>query len=231
MRRVMVLLCSVCGGLLCFVAGILFQREIGLGRFLRHIGIISPKLVVADLSPRFAILAARPIPRGAVVFLGDSLVDQQEWHELLPGEQVINRGVSGAKIDDLQGVFDLRPAKSVFCLIGANDIASGITVEAFSKRYASLLESVPPGTRFCAVAVPAIRNHGAGQVSQQVVNACNAEIKRLAAAKGFGFIEIYQATLASPRRYLSRDGLHLSPEGYELLLGKIRKLIDEPGDA
>jgi lysophospholipase L1-like esterase len=211
--------------LISILAGIYFQREIGVGTFLKRIGLIRPDLIAADLSPRFNTLRARGIPEGAVVFLGDSLIDHQEWHEVLPGELVVNRGVSGARVDDFQGVFDLKPAKFVFCLIGANDIGAGVSVEEFSKRYERLAGTIPHGTRFYAISIPAIRNYGQIAINQETVRACNTKIKQIAIRNGFKFIDIYNESMESQSRFFERDGLHLSPYGYELLIRELKAVL------
>ena len=209
-----------------FLAGIYFQRQIGVGTFLKRIGIIRPEAIAADLSPRFRTLGAMPIRNGSIVFIGDSLIEQHEWHEAFPGKLVANRGVSGARINDLADVFDLKPAKLVFCLVGANDIGLGIEVEEFAKRYERLVRSIPQGTGFYAISVPAIRRHGHVAVNQDRIRKCNAAIQRISEQNGFHFIDIYTDSLITQGRYFDRDGLHLSAYGYEQLNRKLSDVIE-----
>ena len=92
------------------VAGILFQRE----GVVRKMAAMMGEARVPALSPhqrsRIETLRSLPVPDGAVVFLGDSLLDSQEWHEVFGNAKVLSRTVSGATSRDLSGLADFSNA-------------------------------------------------------------------------------------------------------------------------
>jgi len=66
---------------------------------------------------------------GEVIFFGDSLTDNAEWHELFPGTNVSNRGIQGDTVDGLinrlSNVINTR-AEKVFLMIGINDLRRNV---------------------------------------------------------------------------------------------------------
>ena len=77
---------------------------------------------------RASLFEELPIQSQDVVFLGNSITNGSEWHELFNAPNFKNRGISG---DLAQGVYDrLQPIikgkpQKVFLLIGINDLQRG----------------------------------------------------------------------------------------------------------
>lgn len=60
-----------------------------------------------------------------IIFLGDSLTDNADWHEFFPNQAVINRGIKGDTIEGLKGrvtKLSYVNAKKIFLMIGINDL-------------------------------------------------------------------------------------------------------------
>lgn len=207
------------------VAGIILQREIGIGRLLKRLGWRDNKLQHQELSPRFQALRQRPIPSGSIVFVGDSLVDLQEWHEVFPGKHIANRGVSGARIADLIGAFEYKGATAVFCLVGINDIGRGISVDEFSRHYQELLDSLPASCNFHAVSVPPAFLYGGMDIDRNKIHLFNAAIRRATGRRGFHYVDLGGIDDWG-RRDFETDGLHLSSRGYIRVAGLLRDWLE-----
>lgn len=71
-----------------------------------------------------------------VIFVGDSLTDNAEWHEIFPNITIGNRGIQG---DTVQGLHDRisnitkTKAEKVFLMIGINDLMRNHSVDSILK--------------------------------------------------------------------------------------------------
>ncbi len=223
--------------LAAFSAGIYFEREIGIDVFFSPGG---PDATRSDrrpaapsvLDPRIGPLVALPVPDGSIVFLGDSIIELEEWHELFPGSRVINRGVAGARVSDLTGLFDLRNARAVFCLVGINDIGNGTSVEQFRNDYARLLGSLPPGVPFYALSIPPSFRYGSRAIGTDLIRKCNAVIRHAMHRRVRGtYVDIFRALLRDRAglgrdAYFASDGLHFSAEGYHVVADAVRPYLE-----
>lgn len=207
--------------LVAFGAGILFQRSVGLGNFMDWIGLPKGRESQSSVCARVQRLQALGIPSEAIVFIGDSLVEQHEWHEVFSGRKVVNRGVSGARIRDLIGAFDYSKSKAVFCMIGVNDLGQGVSLEEFQESYRLLLAGIGEHVRFHAISIPAIQRYGGKEIDADVIRKANTLIKELASRQEFHFVDIFEISFEHQAKFYTEDGLHLSAYGYE----KIRKIL------
>jgi len=216
-----VLLMVIIGMLFGFIFGVLFQRQVGIGNLLKRLGIHHNRLLHHELTPRFQSLRNRPVPEGAIMFVGDSLIDLQEWNEVFPGLNVINRGVSGATIEDLTNAFEYDGTRAVFCLIGTNDIGRGTPPQEFSKRFERLIDSIDPQCDFHTVAIPSFLSYGGIPTNSESILAYNEIIRQLTVSKGFTFVETGTPNDWT-RQDFEVDGLHLSAAGYLKLAGYLK---------
>lgn len=210
---------SLAAGLVLGVAlGILFQRHGGM----RKIAAMTGEPRVPALSPhqqsRIETLRSLPVPDGAVVFVGDSLIHSQEWHEVFGDAKVISRAVSGATSRDLSGLGDYSNAKAVFCLVGANDAGYNVPTAEFLGNYRRILDDMPAEAEVFLISIPPIRKHGGRPVDIRNVIRLNESIRQLADSKGFHFLDLYAAFGGDAGSMFTSDGLHFSPAGYRCLL-------------
>jgi lysophospholipase L1-like esterase len=220
-----VLLIVVIGMFSGFISGVFFQRQIGIGNLLDRLGLRHNRLLHHELSPRFQSLRSRPIPEGSIVFVGDSLVDLQEWNEVFPEINAVNRGVSGATLHDLTNAFEYGGARAVFCLIGANDIGRGTCTKEFSKRYERLIDSVDRNCAFHTVAIPSFFSYGGVPLEPKSIHEYNVIIRRLTESKDFTFIDTGTST-EWKREDFEGDGLHLSAAGYRKLAAYLKPHLE-----
>lgn len=86
-----------------------------------------------------------PIQEDAIVFLGDSITAQAEWHELMPGKRVLNRGISGdtanAMVERVGPLLATNPNK-IFLMVGINDLIITNDPDITFLRIQSLLQYI-----------------------------------------------------------------------------------------
>jgi lysophospholipase L1-like esterase len=77
-----------------------------------------------------------------VVLLGDSLTELVNWQEFFPDVRILNRGISGdtsagvlIRLDEVIG----RRPKTVFLMIGINDLHMGVPISAISANVRSIV--------------------------------------------------------------------------------------------
>jgi lysophospholipase L1-like esterase len=220
-----VLLMVMIGILFGFISGVAFQRQIGIGHLLKRLGIHHNRLLHHEMTPRFQSLRNRPIPEGAIMFVGDSLIDLQEWNEVFPGLNVINRGVSGATIENLTNAFEYNGTRAAFCLIGTNDIGRGTSTKEFSNRFERLINSVDRNCDFHTVAIPPFFSYGGIPTNPESIHQYNEIIRQLTLSKGFTFIDTGTSN-DWKREDFEGDGLHLSAAGYHKLAGYLKPHLE-----
>jgi hypothetical protein len=84
-----------------------------------------------------------PTRHADIVMLGDSLTAEADWRELLPGRDVVNRGVAGQTTDEVAARADevLRLSPRVILLMaGTNDLMEGKTPDQIAASYAGVLD-------------------------------------------------------------------------------------------
>ena len=185
-----------------------------------------------------------PIDSSDIVMLGNSLTENGgDWSRLLGAAGVVNRGISG---DDATGmahrlvqILPGRP-RAVFLMAGVNDLSHGLApaaVAAGVERVVELIRRGSPATRLFVQSLLPI-DEGAGRWPRLAGrSAAIAEVNRLLAgycrANGIVFIDLYPKFVRrgtrALRRELSRDGLHLTPQGYKLWAFELRRHVRSLG--
>jgi lysophospholipase L1-like esterase len=179
--------------------------------------------------------------RPVVLFLADSLTSPWAWHEFLADltpAMVLNRGLSGDTVERL--LSRLEPTvppnaqiQRAFVMIGINDIQKRhYHLPTFIAQYGELVDrllaTVAPD-KICVLSIlPARRK----EISNEVVQATNSRLGRLAQDQGLCYIDLYQhfvdatGRLAAP---LTHDGIHLTVEGYQRWMAAITPYL-APGE-
>jgi lysophospholipase L1-like esterase len=179
--------------------------------------------------------AASPPPAHALLFLGSSTIVR--WTTLaedFPNQPVINRGFGGNEIVDSTHfadriIFPYEP-RMIFLRAGGNDIHAGKTAEqvfADFKDFVATVRTKLPTTDIVFISLcPTIARWDERVTNKQV----NALVSHYAKhAPHVKYIEIYNISLdkkGKPRPELFvEDKLHFSPEGYKLLIARVRPYI------
>ncbi len=171
---------------------------------------------------------ADPITKKDYIFLGNSITAGTDWAKLLSLPQAKNRGISGditfGVLERLQEVIDRKPAK-VFILIGINDISRNIPDEVILSNYKKMVSRIRKGSKKTQIyfytllpvnsSFEKFKNHYG---KDDHILYLNDEIRKFTAKK-VKVIDLYPAFLDKDnhlRAELTKDGLHLIPEGYQV---------------
>lgn len=186
------------------------------------------------------LFAQLPEQAGALILLGDSHIEQCEWHEwqLDTTRPVLNRGIVGDGVDGLLARLDAdvlrhRPAQVVVC-IGTNDLLFGRRAEDIAARYREIVQRIrqgAPQAGLVLVSVLPVNNtvKKSGLEKAQVL-ALNEHIRRIAGEWSIPYLDLH-AALADGDGNLSEkftaDGVHLNGAGYAVWQHNLAPILSE----
>lgn len=192
----------------------------------------------ADWKMRKTLFESLPNEPDEILFVGNSLTDGCEWHELFGNQKVKNRGIDG---DNTEGVISRLdeltsslPAK-IFLEIGTNDLALKRTIIDITKDYSTILDQIkkasPKTLIYLQSVLPRFDDpNRIGGVSNDSIRTLNRELQILANQKGVIFIDLYVDFVDSDEKLhknLSLDGVHLNAEGYTIWKNRIECLVND----
>lgn len=162
--------------------------------------------------------------RADIAMVGDSITASGRWDELFPGASIINRGVNGDVVGGVEkrAATILRAApKTVFLMIGINDIVAGNTNAQIVERYRAALDNLGgDGATIYVQSVIPCRDFRLGPCNAKVraqAFALNPQLEQLALEGGAQFIDL-AAEMADEDGFLpqySIDGVHPGSAGFE----------------
>lgn len=174
------------------------------------------------------------------LFLGDSITEQYDLDEYYNDLPVVNSGISGNKTKDLLNdlnnrVYQYNPSK-VFLLIGTNDIQSKVEEDVIVNNIKKILEDIHENRPYAKLYLEAIYpvdegSSGAQDRTNKEIQSINASLEDYCKKNDITFIDMYDLLLdpESDKDRLfedySKDGLHISDEGYEVITEKLMKYI------
>lgn len=164
---------------------------------------------------------------GAVLFLGNSLVEGGNWRKLLKDSSVVNHGISGdvsfGILKRIDAVARHAPSK-VFLLIGANDLSKGIPPAVILENTFSIVNALHascPKTQIFVQSVlpvnPGHKNFPPGYDRNSTIEEINGQLAKYADALKYTYVDIHSSFLSGQGlldpRY-TYDGFHLNQAGY-----------------
>jgi len=169
--------------------------------------------------------AKNPPPKGEIVFIGSSSIVGWNLPKYFPDLKAVNRGFGGSAIADSVEHADrilipLEPRIVVF-YAGDNDVASGKAPEKVCDDFKAFTKKVHdklPKARIVYISIkPSIARWKLWdkmQAANKLIEACCKADERLA------FLDVGPPMLGDDGKpkpdLFGKDGLHLSPAGYEL---------------
>ncbi|HEY1170685.1 MAG TPA: SGNH/GDSL hydrolase family protein [Verrucomicrobiae bacterium] len=172
-------------------------------------------------------------PKNPIVFVGSSSI--KKWTTLkqdFPKHKVMNRGFGGSVISDSVAFADrivtpYKP-KMVVMYAGDNDIGGGKTPEMVTADFKAFTEKVWAADKKTKIAYIAIKPSIKRWNLVEKVKEANSLIETYCKSdKRLDFIDIFPAMLGAdgkPRpEYLVADGLHMTPEGYQVWTDIVKK--------
>jgi lysophospholipase L1-like esterase len=177
--------------------------------------------------------------KNPIVFLGDSLTEVAVLPRSICGHAVVNAGIGGAAVDQLQEIvhslLDGRSPVLVVLAIGTNDAyAAPGREQAFRASYVKLLQTLSLVTPRIVVAnIPPIDPKGAltiaAGIDASLVDRFNLILPKIADDVGASFVDVNEAVSIKGTAE-TIDGIHLGPQAYDLwdaaMLVGIKKALD-----
>jgi len=199
-----------------------------------------------DNLARYAEANARLGPPQAgkprVVFLGDSITDGWRLNEYFPGQDYVNRGISGQVTGQMLGrmMADVLAHKPdvLVVLAGTNDIARGVKMEAIQNNLAMIGElahgrkirtifaSLLPIHDYNADANPAFLQ--SKRRPPEAIVALNNWIRSHCEQRGYLYLDYFSEAVDGNgflKRDLSGDGLHPNAAGYRVMAPLVQAAI------
>ena len=179
--------------------------------------------------------ADRPVPEGAVVFLGDSITEFCDLTTFYPELDTVNQGISGdttaGMLDRLGRVYAAQP-EIVVVHGGINDILSGWGEDQVEENLDQIVRSIHEALPQAKVVVQSLYPIAEGEERYftgiiQRVNAC---LKARAGELEYVYADVFPALQTSDGRLDSRyseDGLHPNAAGYEAAAPVVRRAIEQ----
>lgn len=177
-------------------------------------------------------------PLTAKVFIGDSMTEGFDLKRHLQSENLVNMGIGGdftsGVINRLKYAIKLQP-KSIFIMIGINDILKENDMARIKSQYARILEILQaecPETFICVQSNLPTSMMGGSEASNQLilqkVSELNQYLKTLCEERKLEFVDMYDSFTdenGNLKNELTYDGLHLSDAGYVVWKNSIHNLI------
>ncbi|MDM9381517.1 SGNH/GDSL hydrolase family protein [Chlorogloeopsis sp. ULAP01] len=184
-----------------------------------------------DILKQEAQVAAQKYPQPLTILAGDSL---SLWFppELLPEDtNWLNQGISGETSAGLLKRLELldqtRP-KTIFVMIGINDLIRGISDEIILENHRQIVRYLHKVHSKTHIVIQSILPHGAEQatwegrekllaIPNSRIQELNQQLQTIAKQEGVKYLDLYSLFVnkqGNLRLELSTDGLHLSPQGY-----------------
>jgi lysophospholipase L1-like esterase len=181
-----------------------------------------------------------PPSKGEILFVGSSTIQRWDTARYFPDLKIINRGISGSELDDALRYVDriVLPYEPRLIVVyaGDNDISAGWISEQVAvvfERFTRAVHAKLPQTKILYIAIkPSLLRWT--QIDR--MRSANAIIRAYCERDDrLGFIDFDTLMLGwdeKPRPELFvQDGLHLSPQGYQMWTTVLRPYLVGPEHA
>lgn len=177
---------------------------------------------------RATLFEKLPVDSVDIVFLGNSITDNCEWHELFDNPRIKNRGIGSdvamGVYDRLEPIVQGKPAK-IFLMIGINDVSHNLSTDSIVGNITRIVRKIrkeTPSTQLYLQSMLPI-NNTFGQYRKLVgkepqIVEINRRLEQLAADEQCTYIDLYSHLTAPGTTDLdpayTNDGLHLLGDAY-----------------
>ena len=192
--------------------------------------------------PKIKVKTEYKVPEN-IVFLGDSITDYYDLEKYYSEYNIVNSGISGNKTSDIlenmeERVYRYNPSK-IFLLIGINDLAYEIPKDEIVSNIEEIIKKIKknrPNAELYVESIYPINDSDNEKINHQIlvnrrnedVIEVNSEIKKYCKEKKVKYIDLYSKLIdedGNLKLDYTREGLHISDEGYEFLTKELKKYL------
>ncbi len=158
-----------------------------------------------------------------LLMLGDSLIEWGDWDALLPGYNIINKGIAGEAMEELSFRLnnEVQAAGNpgyIIIMSGTNNLLTGdLFFPATLKTMLPRLRQLCPQS---IISVNAILPMDIAEPRAKIVSDINRQLRRITESAGCSFLNTDSAfnTYCRPVTLpcFQHDGVHLNPNGYQI---------------
>lgn len=201
---------------------------------------VKPKILTKTITQTVPIISENNL------FLGDSITDFYDLKQFYSNSvYYVNSGINGNKTDDIlnnmeERVYQYNPSR-VFLLIGTNDIIIGRSEEKIVNNIKKIVSNIQKVRPFCKIYIESIypiNNTNNAKIdhdmvktrSNSMIKNINKELKKYAEKEDIKYIDMYSILVDQDdnlRLEYTKEGLHISEQGYRVITKKIKEIISE----
>ena len=181
-----------------------------------------------------SIYEVMPNDTNEIIFLGNSITDYCDWHELFGKSNIKNRGISADTINGivlrLDEIIESKPEK-IFIMIGTNDLRQKRSINQILIDYdilISLIKVNTPKSKLYLQSILPTKNQLLRR-NEDIIE-INKGIDRIAKKYSFTYINLFNLFKTDNNELnmnYSIDGLHLNGQGYLIWKNEINKYVLE----
>ncbi|MFN6541123.1 MAG: SGNH/GDSL hydrolase family protein [Nostoc sp. EkiNYC01] len=180
-------------------------------------------------------LEARAIAQGQganhlSILVGDSLSMWFPREKLPAGKLWLNQGISGdtsAGVLRRLGAFSATRPDVIYIMAGINDLRKGDTDQAILRNYRRIVRRLRQAHPQAQIIVQSILPTRLPKISNSRIRHINTQLAQIAKQEGANYLNIYSWFTdmeGNLRPELTTDGLHLSPEGYDVWRSALQQI-------
>ena len=173
------------------------------------------------------------------VFLGDSITDFYDLSKYYEGLPIVNSGINGNSTKDIlenmqDRVYRYNPSK-VIILIGVNDVVYDISMDETISNIDKIIKGIKNNLPNCEIYVESIypvnhdiRRNNAGNRENSDIKEINEKLEDYCEDNDITYIDMYDLLKDDDdnlKEEYTKDGLHLSDKGYEVVTKEIKQII------
>jgi lysophospholipase L1-like esterase len=171
----------------------------------------------------------------SILFIGDSLTEWFDLEKYFPAIPIINEGIAGdTTYGLLERIHDImvKPADTIFLMIGINDIFNGFLKEDIIENQQLIVEEIQTQSTKSELVVQSLlpvneTMLGSPNYLNKLIRHINKELKAHCEARSLQFLDLYASFLSDKemKREYTTDGGHLSENGYDLWAKKLQTFL------
>ena len=180
-----------------------------------------------------------------IIFFGDSLVSKYDIEKFYPKQNVVNKGVSGNKTENLlerinRDVYEYNPSK-VIVLIGINDLKDNVDQEDILLNIKTIINGIKNNRKYSEIYIQSLypvnsqkikdeKLEYAYDLKNEDIKKLNSGLKSLCEQQNVKYINVYPSLIdknGNMKKMYTSDGLHLSNLGYLKVTSVLKKYGEE----